>query len=380
MSFLFTLPECLSVDIFKFWCQPKGLAKLDSSFCNRDHRHQLLDIFQLPYFVLPEVDTESGSKWLVRRQTKFLKLNICVDSMRRIFHDNILNSSCIESIVIKSYQDTAFHIYAYRILKLVDSCPNLFSLTIENLSAFGDFFFPEISPHILRNLRTFKISEYGEPTTSLTLQHIAKYCVNLKSFDLSSVCDVFDDRILKLIISKNSNLFKSFTVTSREFTFETQYSDSLLDCLSDCSQLCSCKIENCMLFGAESIANLILKCKHLTYFAYVDIMATHMISYMSTQENLTTPCVLPVLSVSGNKGHLPPKYLNNLLYKLKGVTINNIQFEQIDHIDDETMSIIGHQFNSLLNFNTINCQGSYNSNTIENLLKKCPKLTFLERG
>jgi hypothetical protein len=98
---------------------------------------------------------------------------------------------------------------------------------------------------------------------------------------------------------------------------------------------------------------------------------------MSVLKGINDNVNLPNLSVSGNKGHLPPKYLNTLLYKMKDVIINNIQFDEIDHIDDETMTLVGSQFTSLKSFSTTDCQGNYNSYTIENLLTKCQKLDFL---
>ncbi len=375
MASVFTLPSSVSAYIFSQWCAVKDLMNFDSAICNSKNREVLLNLVQLPGFMVHESLSINKILWTAAKKIKPLKLGFRKSDLSNIPEE--IDFSKVNSI---SFTDILSGDHE-KISVVVNSCPILLALkfTVSDAGCNSTFIdlkkskqkmstitlFDTISSPILAQLKCLIV----ETKDSIRLNSnayatIAVKCTNLLHLELISAYTDYDnktnERSAMKIIASNKNLqvikLGNFAITNFSITTTAKHCPFILEMVFiDVRDAFALKwetfIKSCRYLSKLNIYD------HTTqenpYLMYQKVNGTHSLIFAGEVEDSKVCPILQVVSYQSL----------HFIYALSNITINYIANNMVNTLEKLTVDPI--------------CECTFTNEDMTNLLTKCAKLHTL---
>jgi hypothetical protein len=195
------LPKYCQLLFISEWFELKEIAKVDTSFCNREERKQFLTHLRNTIFMGDiQIHLACCVTWINQRKIKLkvLQVNDIVLSLYQSFDASRIRSLKIIHHCIGQYSG----IYC---LNLINKCLNLSHLEFEHFSFFNHENLRKVSSVILKQINHLIII----PAQIDALTLVGEACEQLKTlqFQITNADFKIDD-VLLMICKKNENLTK----------------------------------------------------------------------------------------------------------------------------------------------------------------------------
>ncbi len=197
--FLLNLPQVIAIEVLCEWCQLKDVMKVDSAFCNKTERPELLKMFQAWEFTTAhEVNSGCALNYLIMRGIKvlFIGNKLKESCLNRITSEMLSKGQIFSKLQSLSIPATAEW---YKFANMCMSQVSLTSLTITHrMLTFDKTLISLLVPMNLSHLRHIEVS--GSIVVSSTLvSHLAQHCHTLEF-----VCFNFARAIPTIQLDKNN--------------------------------------------------------------------------------------------------------------------------------------------------------------------------------
>lgn len=210
MTLILSLPEDLLLEILSGLILDKDLGRLDSSFCNREHRSNFLIFLKLEQFLLnvSQIQTKLGFDWIRTRNIKLETLSVLEFEACPIF-PTILTSK-IFHLKIDMGAKTMIR---NDVLRLINGCLCLQCLELNELpGCFTAFSFYEINTEILSQITTLILTVHTTQSISYYEHNVVYFAQHAKNLTKIDCCQISCHAEPFHEIFKNCSKLKSITM------------------------------------------------------------------------------------------------------------------------------------------------------------------------
>ncbi len=291
--FLFTFPEAISLDLCRHWLDASDIQHLDTAYCSKTDRDNILNLIKHPHFVM---ETNEGHQmfgrflwWISIRNIKLKKLiDLSVEQSEVLPK---IDPSELETIEMANW-DSGRAEDINQLISFINSTKKLKSLTLDHGSIYlwnGRETRNVISTAVLNGLTELLIctdEHVSEALCSDSVTYLAAHCRNLDSFMCLIPGSDFHGADFAAFFSANQNL-RGITLW---YTEETGNSTLIVPLIANlCPNLINLSLDHCA--NADSLLLLMQKCPHIksvNISSEFEYSANHYLCVHSPSDNLTT--------------------------------------------------------------------------------------------
>jgi hypothetical protein len=190
-------------DLLSQWSDSKSLNSFGTAMCNKNSRDLLLGVFDENTLLITKQFTKLV--WILPRCTSLKNLTYSAKYFaegNRI--QECLTTSNITHLTISNC--TAQALPPSFLVNVINSCPKLTSLSIQDVSSLTDHVLQQINPSVFNQLTELILKDCSVSVTDISVCHIASQCSNLTSFHCSYKSQSIRDDDFIQIIQANKNL------------------------------------------------------------------------------------------------------------------------------------------------------------------------------
>ncbi len=369
MSLLVRLSEDLFIEIFA-WCKLKDLISMDNAFCVHRDRKYILGLFKCPHFIMKSINCDDDNlKWVSIRDVKMKQL---VNLHGCMFANNVLEPMLNTSAVVRLHQcgDDGVDIYEDEWINLINSCPNLNDIYIQDAWWLDDKTILKIDSQILSQLTSLSmvICHICEMTDQ-TIDCISNTCIDLRIFE------VYCSRKCGLSVTEDSQirmLQKHKNMTSIRFDFDP--AQSFTHCLFDyianhCTGLTKISISHCPEeFTLYRIGNMLKSCTNLTNVTFQpgnDYWDNSFVYELKNKER--------TLKIHDTNESYKSEDLHEFFSTVGD--FDKLEFYRVTHLNDQIMTLIANNNSRLSSMRLLTCGSNISLKSLEKILSECKELS-----